>query len=436
MALEDLEVEPLFTDDAQLINLNEVMQDNATPDDVLVYNRDLSIYTDTLELADKALDVMETVNPEDGMSHLACEALIQAIECLLKPSTLRWSQPTFESMTTLRTKLRNRDVALEGLREIVTKVWDALLALLRRMRDWFMSFFKRNKLQTRVLEEKLDQATKKVAMMKEQRKHLKRDDIALIAYANEVEPHKARLSLTQKRHLMVGTHVPSGAKFIQHLHDFMAQANEFREGFAKFDHEVLRDLSEAVARIDDQNNAFQTAFGAAYEAVWMSPLSKHANKQPPLSKGVSLFMEPLAFGNMSFYRTAVTGSANPQATDAVAYVGTTPGFDEQEIGDASVEAMIEVQWETVLKLCGDEMKRMRAHEDEDHVGPMLDKLLRDMERLSKHAQTDKRTRSRAVQLHKLLGIYNTFRASGAQALLKYQKNVIDGALEYAVSSVH
>lgn len=435
MAFEDLEVDVMSADDSGEIDLGAVMNDGAE-DELVTYNRDLSVYTDALELTNQAVDLLENdAVTESGMSHVALEAILSAIDCILKPTGLTWSKPALESMTTLRSKMKNQQMGLEGFKDIASKVWDAIIAMLRRMKEWFLSFFRRSKIQTHILNDKLDRAVAKMEVWKEKQKNQPKPAQGI--YVGDVTPvtPKARLTMAQKRHLMVGNAVPVGAKFIQHFHDFMAQAEQFRNRFATFDHEVLTDLKSAVDNIHSVNNEFQTAFGKAHEAVWMSPLSKHANKQPPLSKGVTLFMQPLIFGNMSFYRTGVTGTSNPQTTDALAYVAATPGFEEKDIGDASVEALIEVQWETVLKLCGDEMKRMRAHEDEDHAASMIDTLLRDMERLSK-GQTDQRTRGRAAQIHKLLGIYNSFRASGMQALLSYQKSVIDGALEYAVTSIH
>lgn len=244
-------------DDIEIVDRDDDQERDDVVESALLTNEgdalthEFEVALDREEKVSNIADVIE--NTPEGLEPATGETIEIVVEEMLCRMDIERKKMSFEEYSTKRTKLRQTQVAVEGLREVGLAIWNKLIELIKRIYAWF----KRASVATVMREhgiQKREEAVK--AKLKK-----------IVEEASSVEtPPQAATTFTNpslQRVLRVGTVVPAPKELVRLLAKHNEALKQDYDVFGKRIDEFNKLVLEAFNSVDSDETKFQDNYNKA-----------------------------------------------------------------------------------------------------------------------------------------------------------------------------
>lgn len=383
---------------------------------------------DTVGTLDTIATKLESV--EGGVETEVGTALTTAIEHMLARHPDASPKIAFEEYSTRRAKLNQTTLAIEGIRDTLKRLWQRLIEMIRSIVNWFKRVFNMQALRWKAIQAQNERLGEKIKEAKAS---------GVVNKIDAVKPGFIRFA-NAARTLCVGTAVPTGISFAQHVHDHNAVMTDLHKLFGDNNAAALKYTETAIEKIYSKQAAFETALTSGFsEVVYCPAVMKHSSDQKrfgPLSDGVIVFELPLIFGNKSLFRTAIEHTASLNPGDLHTKVlSSTHAPSPTSISD-EVEKMDPDVRETVYTLYKDYGNKVLRFEKERHdqINSLYRSLQAKLEGILKRPGNEPFVSGRGKSVGQLLAMCHHLIDSDLVGLVSYDQTVQSAIQRYAIAS--
>lgn len=361
----------------------------------------------------EALDsITERLGGEDSvcapMSQGSGDALMVAVEAICSSKAfagIEFKRVAFEEFSTRKQQLKVSQEAFEKIREVGVKIWEYIVAAFKRLVEFFKKICQRDYWKNKFLKEKVQAAETKVDEVK---KEAKAEGVKPANVKAETpEGGRAFGSMKLRKVLHRGGKVPLSVDLCAASNDHSKLMADIFKSIRKKTEAFLKEFEAAIAGYNKFDNSYENHLKQALaEMSWTHFPRKAANQEQlgKLGMGVSLYEQPLIFGDMSAYNVAVSGAANIN-TDDLKFV-IAPFDRATEVDMAQELRPLDLnEVETILSSLSFAETRTKLRIDATfHHTKHMEGLLRKLEAI-KVKNTAERNIKRATMLHKTLTIF-------------------------------
>lgn len=368
----------------------------------------------------EALDgITERLGGEDSicapMSQGSGDALMVAVEAICSSKAfagIEFKRVAFEEFSTRKQQLKVSQEAFEKIREVGVKVWEYIVAAFKRLVEFFKKICQRDYWKNKFLKERVRSAEDVADELKKNRGPKKTKPNypkTKPGAANDGTSESGRAfgSMRLRKVLHRGGKVPLSVDLCVASNDHSKLMADIFKSIRKKTEAFLRDFEAAIAGYNKFDNSYENHLKQALaEMSWTHFPRKAANQEQlgKLGMGVSLYEQPLIFGDMSAYNVAVSSAANINTDDlkfVIAPFDRAAEVDvEQELRPLDLNEV-----ETILSTLSFAETRTKLNIDATfHHTKHMEGLLRKLEAI-KAKNTAERNIKRATMLHKTLMIF-------------------------------
>lgn len=415
-------------DDIEIVDRDDDQERDDVVESALLTNEgdalthEFEVALDREEKVSNIADVIE--NTPEGLEPATGETIEIVVEEMLCRMDIERKKMSFEEYSTKRTKLRQTQVAVEGLREVGLAIWNKLIELIKRIYAWF----KRANVATVMREhgiQKREEAVK--AKLKK-----------IVEEASSVEtPPQAATTFTNpslQRVLRVGTVVPAPKELVRLLAKHNEALKQDYDVFGKRIDEFNKLVLEAFNSVDSDETKFQDNYNKALAVASTLPAgmrkSVDQNRFGPIGRNCVVHEEPMVFSAKALFVTA-SDDGKPLDPDDVHFgiISSTGARDmgrEQPLQRLPVSVALELQelTETHAKIRRGQVQRRKNAE---HA---LDSIESKAERIARDRNSDKRTQGRGRALMQLVMVGNRLLTTLDLSLNSYDASVHESILTY------
>ena len=422
--IEDKQVEPSPETQAQI-------DAGRSDEDLRQAADELTDTTDAIVSLDAVAQRME--ESEQGFQTAGGQAVAVAVEGLLSRVKMK-ANICFEEYSTQRKRLSQHQIAIEGIRDVLSKLWEKIKEIVMRIINWFKGLFDRRNARVASLKAKMDTLGDKI----EQKKSSPKKEEPVVA--SDID-HNFINSTHLFRFISINGVVPEYEKFMSLYAEHTKQVETLYLHLGAQIDKVIAGANGAMKTVYKKGQGFSdyvdSTYSNAYGLPFQMPKSRDQERFGQLSPGVTVYEMPLVFGEKAFFRTGLYDSKHIYPKDLHCGVMSKTGAHPYPT-NARVRKLTQDEVGRLHDVAKDHYNHfIKKQQDRYHeVKQNLEEIEHSLKSIQsrKDTESDRILTGRCRRINDIIVTVSRLLPACDSALFQYDLDVYDAALSWGIHS--